>query len=74
MRVGLPEPALAAWFAALKAPLALRGGATFDAGLFAAQRNVRNLLFTLFVHEATAASPSPGERVLFEQIRALLSE
>jgi hypothetical protein len=72
-RAGLPEQALDAWLAALKAPLVERGSAAFDAGLFAAQRNVRNLLFTLYVHGATAASPSPGERVLFEKVRALLA-
>ena len=72
-RAGVPEQALEAWIAALKAPLVERGGATLDAGLFAAQRNVRNLLFTLFVHGSTAASPSPGERVLFEKVRALLA-
>ena len=71
-RAGVSEQALDAWLAALKAPLVERGGATFDAGLYAAQRNVRNLLFTLFVHGSTAASPSPGERVLFEKVRALL--
>jgi hypothetical protein len=73
-KAGLAPPAIDAWLVTLKAPLAEQLTATFDPGLFAAQRNVRNLLFTLYVHGSTATDPTPGEKVLFEKVRALLVE
>jgi hypothetical protein len=71
---GVAPGAIDAWLVALSAPLREHLTPTFDAGLFAAQRNVRNLLFTLYVHGSTATAPSPGERVMFEKVRALLLE
>jgi hypothetical protein len=73
-KAGLAPAAIDAWLAALKAPLTEQLTPTFDPGLFAAQRNVRNLLFTLFVHGSTATDPTPGEKLLFEKVRALLVE
>lgn len=73
-KAGLAPQAIDAWLAALRAPLVEKPTQAFDPGLFAAQRNVRNLLFTLFVHGATAPDPSAGEKILFEKVRALLVE
>jgi hypothetical protein len=71
---GVAPDAIDAWLVVLNAPLREQLTPTFDAGLFAAQRNVRNLLFTLYVHGSTAPSPAPGERVMFEKVRARLLE
>lgn len=73
-RAGLAPAAIDGWLATLRAPLVEKPTPSFDAGLFAAQRNVRNLLFTLFVHGATATEASAGEKLLFEKVRALLVE
>ena len=73
-KAGLAPAALDAWLAALRAPLVEAATPVFDPGLFAAQRNVRNLLFTLYVHGSTAADATPGEKLLFEKVRALLVE
>jgi len=73
-RAGLAPEAIDAWLAALRAPLVEKPTPAFDPGLFAAQRNVRNLLFTLLVHGATTTEASAGEKLLFEKVRALLVE
>jgi hypothetical protein len=73
-KAGLAADAIDRWLAALKAPLVEANTPVFNPGLFAAQRNVRNLLFTLFVHGSTTADPTPGEKLLFEKVRALLVE
>jgi Protein of unknown function (DUF2785) len=73
-KAGLAPAVIDAWLAALKAPLAEQLTQAFDPGLFAAQRNVRNLLFTLYVHGSTATDPTPGEKLLFEKVHALLVE
>lgn len=71
-RRGLGADRVDAWLAALSAPLGERG-ASFDPGLYAAQRNARNLLFTLFVQLSLDGAPSDGTRKLLAQITALLS-
>lgn len=70
-RAGIAQPALDAWLAALKAAATARMGPAFDAGLYAASRNARNLLFTLFVQVSVMPSPSEGERRLLDAVRAL---
>lgn len=71
---GLAADAIDRWLTALAGPLLEKMTPVFDPGLFAAQRNVRNLLFTLFVHGSTAPEQTPGEKLLFEKVRALLVE
>lgn len=73
-RRGLPAARRDAWIAALLAPLADPGGADFDPGLYAAQRNARNLLFTLFVQLSLAPELSAGEQDLLEAVRRALSQ
>ena len=73
-RAGLAQPALTAWLASLKAAVTQQMGHAFDAGVYAAQRNARNLLFTLFVQVSVMPSPSEGERRLLEAVRALFVE
>ena len=74
VKAGVTQQAIDAWVAALRAPLVEKLTPTFDPGLFAAQRNARNLLFTLFVHLTTTPAPTPGEVALLAGIRALLAE
>jgi hypothetical protein len=54
-------PAFSAWLAKLAAPLTAPETAAFDRALFAAQRNARNLIVTLFVALAVEASPNPAQ-------------
>ncbi len=72
VRRGVATARLDAWVEALAAPLLERGGADFDPALFAAQRNARNLLFTLFVQLSAEPTPSAATAHLFARIRALL--
>jgi hypothetical protein len=69
---GFPRARLDAWLATVRAPLTERGGAAFDAGLYAAQRNARNLLFTLFVQGSLAPKQSPGLAELVAAVRDTL--
>jgi hypothetical protein len=71
-RRGVAQPALVAWLGALEAPIAEPFTPTFDAGHFAAARNARNLLFTLFVQLSLMPSPSDDERRLRDAVRAVL--
>jgi hypothetical protein len=71
---GLPEGKLAAWLAAVKAPVVERWGPQFDAAKFAAQRNARNLLFTVYVQASLIAQPGDGERLLAEAVRSALAD
>jgi hypothetical protein len=73
-KAGVPATATTALVTALRAPLVERMTPDFDAGLFAAQRNARNLLFTLYVHGSLSPEATPGERALFDAVRALLAE
>ena len=74
VRAGLAEGAIDRWLAAVSAPLTERLTPVFDAGLFAAQRNARNLLFTLFVQLSLAPQPGPGEQQLLAGVRKLFAE
>lgn len=51
--------AFSGWVDRLLAPLGQRSGPRFDARLYAAQRNARNLAFTLFVQISLADGHSP---------------
>jgi hypothetical protein len=74
-KAGVSADALATWLASLRAPLAEKLTPKFDAGLFAAQRNARNLLFTLYVQlSATKEALSPGEQALLDGIKKLIAE
>jgi hypothetical protein len=73
-RAGIAPPALAAWLGSLKAAVRERWGPVFDAGKYAALRNARNLLFTLFVQVSMMPTPSDGERRLLDAVRAVLTE
>ncbi|MEJ7604282.1 MAG: DUF2785 domain-containing protein [Kofleriaceae bacterium] len=70
---GVAKPALEAWLQKVVAPLKERNTPVFDAPKFAAQRNARNLMFTLFVQVSLTAEPTAGERELLETLRALLA-
>ena len=50
----------AAFVDKLLAPLRVQLGATWDGGLYAAQRNARNLAFTLFVQLSLEEKPAPA--------------
>jgi hypothetical protein len=71
-KAGLAPPALTAWLAQIKAPLTERFTPRFDAGQFAAYRNARNLLFTLYVQLSLMPAPSDGQRRLLEAVRTTL--
>ena len=73
-RAGIAPPALAAWLGSLKAAVRERWGPVFDAGKYAALRNARNLLFTLFVQVSMMPAPSEGERRLLDAVRAVLAQ
>jgi hypothetical protein len=57
-RSAIDGPGFSAWLARLAAPLSAPESATFDRALFAAQRNARNLILTLFVALSIEASPN----------------
>lgn len=73
VRAGVAPERVDAWLATVAAPLQERGGATFDAGLYAAQRNARNLLFTLFVQLSLDPAPNDGTRALLARITKLFT-
>jgi hypothetical protein len=54
-------PAFAAWLTRLTAPLTAAEPPAFDRALFAAQRNARNLIVTLFTALSVEASPNPAQ-------------
>lgn len=70
---GLAQPALEAWLATIKAPIVERWGRAFDAARFAAQRNARNLLVSLFAQASLLREPADGERRLLEMLRVTLT-
>jgi hypothetical protein len=71
---GIAQPRLEAWLVAIKAPIVERWGPAFDAGRYAAQRNARNLLFTLFVQASLLREPGDGEKRLLEAVWAVLAD
>lgn len=72
LRRGVPDAALVAWVERLAAPLREPEPARFDPALYAAQRNARNLLFTVFVQLSVAAAPSDAMQRAFVAIRAAI--
>jgi hypothetical protein len=67
------DPAtFAAFLEALAAPLHERQGEVFDPTLYAAQRNARNLLFTLFVALSLEEQPSAGCTAGLEAVGAVI--
>lgn len=74
-KLGVSADALGTFLASLRAPLVEKLTPQFDAGLFAAQRNARNLLFTLYVQLSAAKDPlAPGEQALLDGIKKLIAE
>jgi len=73
LRLGVADRDLDGWLAELVAPLAAPETADFDPGRYAAQRNARNLLFTLFVQLSLEPAPSPAMTHALARIRALLA-
>lgn len=73
LKRGVPDDKLVAWVKTLATPLGERETAQFDPALYAAQRNARNLLFTLFVQLSVIEQPSDDARRALEAIRALLA-
>jgi hypothetical protein len=70
---GVTRPALDAWLAKIVAPLKIKPSPVFDLPTYAAQRNARNLLFSLFVQVALVKDPTPGEVMMLEALRTLLA-
>jgi hypothetical protein len=66
---GVTKPALEAWLEKIIAPLKTQPSPVFDLRKYAAQRNARNLLFSLFVQVALTKDPTPGELMLLEAVR-----
>ena len=64
----------AQWLKDIAAPLLERSKSDFDPALFAAQRNARNLLFTLFVQLSMLKEPTATEVAALASLRALLSD
>jgi hypothetical protein len=73
-KLGVSADAINDFVGKLRAPLVEKGTPTFDAGLYYAQRNARDLLFTLFVYGSTAKDPTPGEAALFAAVKAIMEE
>ncbi len=73
LRRGVPDDKLAAWIKTLAAPLEQADTATFDPALYAAQRNARNLLFTLFVQLSVDPKPSDDAQRALAAIRSLIA-
>lgn len=69
---GITKPALEAWLEKIIAPLKEKPSPVFDLPKYAAQRNARNLLFSLFVQVSLAKEPTPGEQMLLELLRTVL--
>ena len=75
LRLGhLDAAGFAAWMPRLAAPLFEDGGKKFDPALFAAQRNSRNLLFTLFVALSMEKAPSPAQSAALAALHALIAQ
>jgi hypothetical protein len=72
-RAGLATERVTGWLATLAAPIELGGSRVFDPRLFAAQRNARNLLVTLFVQLTLDRAPNDGTRALLDRITRFLA-
>lgn len=69
VRAGVDRDRLVAFLAQLRAPLEQPG---FEPVLFAAQRNARNLLFTLFVQASLAQPRMPADDELLTAVTAAI--
>ena len=70
---GVTKPALEAWLEKIIEPLKEKPSPVFDLPKYAAQRNARNLLFSLFVQVSLVKDPTPGELMLLESLRTVLA-
>jgi hypothetical protein len=70
---GVTKPALEAWLEKIIEPLKAKPSPAFDLPKYAAQRNARNLLFSLFVQVSLTKDPTPGELMLLESLRTVLA-
>jgi hypothetical protein len=59
-RGAIDEAGFEAWARDLMAPLLERGGEAFDLGLYATQRNARNLIVSVFLVVELSPEPPPG--------------
>ncbi len=73
LRRGVPDDKITAFVAALAEPLQQPEPAQFDAPLYAAQRNARNLLFTLFVQLSVDQKPSDDMQRALAAIKTLIA-
>lgn len=72
LRRGVPDDKVVAWVETIAEPLKQPETAQFDAVLYAAQRNARNLLFTLFVQLSVDDKGSEDSTRALAAIRALI--
>lgn len=72
VRRGVPDHKIEPWLARLAAPLGQPETAAFDPALYGAQRNARNLLFTLFVQLSVEPKPSDDAKAMLQAIRTLI--
>ncbi|MBP9203254.1 MAG: DUF2785 domain-containing protein [Kofleriaceae bacterium] len=72
VRRGISPAAIDAWLQVIAAPLGEPALAEFEPGQYAAQRNARNLLFTLFVQLALDPAPAGQAAYLRDKLRVLL--
>lgn len=73
-KTGLAPDALAAFLTKVKAPLLVKFTPAFDAATFAAYRNARNLLFSIYVQASLLPEPGEGEKKLVEAVRSALAD
>jgi hypothetical protein len=73
LRRGVPDDRFDTFLAALIAPLKEGDAAAFEPKLYAAQRNARNLLFTLYVQLSLDPKPSDDVKRAADAIRALIA-
>lgn len=69
---GVPDDKIEPWLARLAAPLEQPERAQLDPALYGAQRNARNLLFTLFVQLSVDPKPSDDAKAMLQAIRTLI--
>jgi hypothetical protein len=72
LKGGVPDEAIEPWLKKLAGPLEQPETAEWNPGLYAAQRNARNLLFTLYVQIATGKPPAGDVKLMFDTIVRLL--
>jgi hypothetical protein len=70
---GVPDDKIEPWLARLAAPLGRPETADFDPALYGAQRNARNLVFTLFVQLSVDPKPSEDAKAMLQAIRTLIA-